>query len=116
MKTPRQFLFERHRSAQPKLDYLRRPALAGLAHSPSPDMNEPSPAPIFERSELVRCFRWLFSWRGLRRVLIVLAWSATIIALLYGEENWRGRRLWNRSRQQLEARGEQLEFKDFIPQ
>ena len=62
-----------------------------------------------------RCFRWFFSWRGLRRILIVLAWTATIIALVYGEENWRGRRAWNQYRQQLEARGEKLDLRAFIP-
>ena len=48
-------------------------------------------------------------------MLIVLAWTATIIALFYGEENWRGRRAWNKYRQELEARGEQLDYKTFIP-
>ncbi|PYJ05721.1 MAG: hypothetical protein DME25_07960, partial [Verrucomicrobia bacterium] len=62
-----------------------------------------------------RFFRWLFSWRGLRRSLIVLAWTATIIALFYGEENWRGRRAWNNYRHELEARGETLDLKGFIP-
>src|SRR5438093_1747756 len=62
-----------------------------------------------------RFFRWLFSWRGLRRSLIVLTWTATIIALFYGEENWRGRRAWNDYRHELEARGETLDLKGFIP-
>ena len=68
-----------------------------------------------ERSEFVRFFRWLFSWRGLRRILIMLAWTATAIALIYGVENWRGRRAWQKYRQQLEARGEQLDLRAFIP-
>jgi len=59
--------------------------------------------------------RWLFSWRGIRRILIVLAWIALIIALWYGEENWRGWRAWNKYRHELEARGEQLDLKSFIP-
>ncbi len=70
---------------------------------------------IWERSTIVRFCRWLFSWRVIRRTLIVLAWTATIIALLYGEENWRGRRAWNKYRRELEARGEQLDWKAFIP-
>ena len=49
-------------------------------------------------------------------MLIVLAWTATIIALLYGFENWRGRRAWNKARHQMEARGELLDFKAFIPE
>ena len=64
---------------------------------------------------MVRFFHWLFTWRVIRRTLIVLAWTATIIALLYGEENWRGRRAWNKYRHELEARGEQLDLKAFIP-
>ena len=63
----------------------------------------------------MRFFRWFFSWRGFRRVLIALAWTATILALVYGEENWRGRRAWQKFRHELEARGEQLDLKDFIP-
>src|SRR3989442_8941340 len=76
------------------------------------DQAQPS---IWERSTIARFFRWLFSWRVVRRTLIVLAWTATIIALLYGEENWRGRRAWNKYRRDLEARGEQLDYKAFIP-
>jgi hypothetical protein len=60
-------------------------------------------------------FRWLFSWRGIRRILIVLAWSVTIVALWYGEENWRGRHAWNRYRKATEARGESLDFAAYIP-
>ena len=70
---------------------------------------------MVNRSPLVRCFRWLFSWRGVRRILIVLAWTATILALLYGEENWRGWRAWSKYRQAAEARGEQLDYTAFIP-
>jgi hypothetical protein len=33
MKTPREILFERHQSAQPKLDALRRKALSGCAEA-----------------------------------------------------------------------------------
>src|SRR5712692_1651860 len=76
------------------------------------DQAQPS---IWERSTIVRFFRWLFSWRVIRRTLIVLAWTATIIALLYGVENWRGRRAWNKYRRELEARGEQLDLQTFIP-
>jgi hypothetical protein len=70
---------------------------------------------IWERSNIVRSFRWLCSWRGIRRVLIVLAWIVTIIALLFGEENWRGRHAWNQYRQAAEARGESLDFATYIP-
>jgi len=78
-------------------------------------MNAPDHLPILDRSPIARFIRWLFSWRGLRCLLIVLAWTATVIVLFYGEENWRGRRAWNAYRRQLEARGEPLDFRAFIP-
>src|SRR5688572_12457775 len=77
-------------------------------------MNEPASSSISPRNPLARFFRWLFSWRGVRRVLIVGAWAATIIALLYGIENWRGRRAWKKHEQELLARGEQLDFKAYF--
>ena len=78
-------------------------------------MREPNKSSAWQRSSIGRGVRWLFSWRGMRRILIVAAWTATLLAVIYGEENWRGRRAWNRYRQGLEARGEQLDFKGFIP-
>lgn len=53
---------------------------------------------IWERSTIVRASRWVCSWRGIRRILIVLAWAVTILGLFYGEEDWRGRRAWNQYR------------------
>jgi len=78
-------------------------------------MNAPDSTPLLDRSPLVRWIRWLFSWRGIRRILIVMAWVVTILALFYGEEHWRGSRAWNKYRRQLEARGEQLDFQALIP-
>src|SRR5436853_7819365 len=78
-------------------------------------MNDQPQPSISARSPLLRFVRWLFSWRGLRRILVVLAWTVTIFALFHGEENWRGRRTWNKYRQELEARGEQLDLKALIP-
>ena len=51
----------------------------------------------------------------MRRALITLAWGVTLVALLYGEENWRGRRAWNHYRQELESLGAQLDLKAFVP-
>ena len=73
-------------------------------------MNTPDKSSMVERSTTVRFFRWLFSWRGVRRLLILLAWLVTLIALFHGEENWRGRRAWNQYRRELEAQGEPLDF------
>ena len=62
-----------------------------------------------------RFFRWLFSWRPARRALISGAVFATLVGLFHAEENWRGKHAWNEYRRELEARGEQLDFKAFIP-
>jgi len=70
---------------------------------------------MVERSTTVRFCRWLFSWRGLRRLLILLAWFVTLVALFHGEENWRGRRAWNKYRHALEAKGEQLDYAALVP-
>ena len=72
-------------------------------------------ASLWERTTTRRFLRWLFSWRGIRRVLIVLAWAVTIVGLLYGEENWRGRRAWNQYREAAEARGVSFDLKSYIP-
>ena len=77
-------------------------------------MNETNPNPP-EPSLRRRAFAWCFSRDALKTLLIVLAWVATGIALLYAEENWRGRRAWNKYQQTLLARGESLDFKSFIP-
>jgi hypothetical protein len=74
-----------------------------------------APPTIWQRSSLCRFSRWLFSWRILRRLVIVLLWTITLVALLYGIENWRGRRAWTLYRQQLESQGEQLDLHAFIP-
>jgi hypothetical protein len=74
------------------------------------DSNSTAP----ERSRVAH-LRGLFSWRQIRRVLIVTAWTATGVALLYAVENWRGRRAWDAYRKALEARGGQLDLRAFIP-
>jgi hypothetical protein len=72
----------------------------------SPDMDSPQ-SPIQKRP--------LFTWRVLRRVVIVLAWTATIIALAYAVEDWRCQRAWEQFRAAAEARGEHLDRRYFDP-
>jgi hypothetical protein len=62
-----------------------------------------------------RFFSWLTTWRIMRRCLIAFAWLVTLIALYYGVTDWQGRRAWNNYRDSLIARGDQLDFKAFIP-
>lgn len=59
--------------------------------------------------------RRALTWVALRRIVIGLAWTATVIALFYGIENWRCRRVWAQYLSAAEARGEHLDFSDFIP-
>ena len=54
-------------------------------------------------------------WRILRRVLITLAVFATLIALFYTEEDWRGKRAWENCKRELEANGVVLDWNAYIP-
>ena len=60
-------------------------------------------------------FRWLFSWRILKRFLAVFGALVILIVIFYAEENYRGQRAWNLYRDELEAKGEKLDFAEFIP-
>ena len=62
-----------------------------------------------------RFFRWLFSWRTVRRALIGLAALATLLALLVTEEDWLGKRAWENYRHEWEAKGEKFDWQAFVP-
>lgn len=62
-----------------------------------------------------RFIRWACCWRNLKRVLFGLACFATLIALFYAEEDWRGWHDWNQFQQSWEAKGEKLDFTSVIP-
>jgi hypothetical protein len=68
-----------------------------------------------ERSTFKRFGNWLFSWRGIRTILLILVWPVTLIALFYGIENWRGSRAWNAYRQELQGKGAILELSGIVP-
>ena len=51
----------------------------------------------------------------MRRVLIGLAILATLIAIFYTEEDWRGKRAWENCKRELEAKGAVLDWEKFIP-
>lgn len=53
--------------------------------------------------------------RILRRVLFVLACLITLVAILVVEENWRGKRAWDKFRTEWEAKGEKFDVKSFVP-
>jgi hypothetical protein len=60
-------------------------------------------------------FRWLFTWRVLKWFLRAVAALMILTALLYVEENWRGKRAWENYRREWEAKGEKFDFASFIP-
>jgi len=57
----------------------------------------------------------LSSWKTIRRSLIVVVGMATVIALFYTIENWRGKRAWEQCKRGLEARGITLDWSAYIP-
>ena len=58
MKTPRQVLLERHRSAQSKLDQVRQNALAHLALPTAEMRRQKSPGFLASMRALLRPLRW----------------------------------------------------------
>jgi hypothetical protein len=79
---------------------------------------------IFAGAFLVACLiliyivwpllRWLFlqHWR---RTFFALACFATLIALFYAEENWRGKHEWETFKREWEAKGEKFDYASVIP-
>ena len=47
--------------------------------------------------------------------LIALAALATLIAVFYTEEDWRGRRAWENYKREMEAKGEKFDWQSFAP-
>lgn len=62
-----------------------------------------------------RCWAALFTWRTARRALIGLAILATLLAVFYTVENWRGKRAWEQCQRDLAAKGEVLDWAAYIP-
>jgi hypothetical protein len=59
--------------------------------------------------------RWLCCWRNFKRFFFGCACFATLIALFYAEEDWRGKHDWEKYKHEWEAKGEKFDFNDFIP-
>lgn len=53
--------------------------------------------------------------RFLKIAGIVILVFAGLVAFIVAEENWRAKRAWDACRRELEAKGEKLDLKDFIP-
>ncbi len=74
-----------------------------------------SAASIFQRSWILRFFRWVFTPRVLGRIACVLLSLATLVVLFYVEEKVRGRWAWNRYREALEKQGLSVDIKTVKP-
>ena len=59
--------------------------------------------------------RWLCCWRNFKRFLFGLACFATLIALFYAEEDWRGKHAWEKFKRDWEAKGERFDVASVIP-
>jgi hypothetical protein len=64
---------------------------------------------------LITFVHWVWSGRNFKRFLFGVACVATLIALAYAEEDLRGKLDWDSYKHQLEAKGEKLDFSDFVP-
>ena len=86
---------------------LHRPFCRGVARL----VRTPDGRPTLVR----RALRRVLNKRMVPRYLFCLACLATLLAASYAVENWRGKRAWEKCRRELEAKGEVLDWKAFIP-
>ena len=70
-------------------------------------VNPPLPTP--ERTSRIFRRRWV------RYLLALVVGATALITAFYTEEDWRGQRDWNRYQKSIEARGESLDLKFYIP-
>jgi hypothetical protein len=59
--------------------------------------------------------RSFFCWRNFKQLLFGTACLATLIALFFAEEDWRGWHTWNKFKQEWEAKGEHFDFASVVP-
>jgi hypothetical protein len=78
-------------------------------------MNETQKNDLGRPALIGRFFRWLFRRQTQSRALIGLAALATLVAIFYQEEDWRGKRAWEKCKAKLEAKGVVLDWDKFIP-
>ena len=83
----------------------------------SPPSSAPSNFPTFVGlfRWFSRCCRWLFRWRTLGWAMASLAILVTLAALVRTEETLRGKWAWQKCKRELEAQGEKLDWKEYIP-
>jgi hypothetical protein len=104
------------------LVYLAALVITGMAGSPPPLTRWIALAAIL--GFLVAIPAFVLSWippvrtvfaRLLQHKLLIVVGMATVIALFYAVENWRGRSAWSQFRREAEARGLQFELEKIMP-
>ena len=63
---------------------------------------------------LIPICRWLL-WKHWRRTLFGIACFATLVALFYAEEDWRGKHDLEKFKREWEAKGEHFDYASIIP-
>ena len=74
----------------------------------------PKPS-LWQRSTIARFFRWLVRPKTLGRLLAVVVSLATLLALIYAEEYWRGKKAWTHYQSTAGLRDAQLTWETYIP-
>jgi hypothetical protein len=64
---------------------------------------------------VIAFIHWLFCWRNFRRFLFGLACFATLLAMFYAEEDWRGKHDWEKYKLAEEAKGEKFDWQSVAP-
>jgi len=59
--------------------------------------------------------RWLCCWKNFCRILFGCACFATVLALFYAEEDWRGWHTWHQFKKTWEAKGEKFDMAGVTP-
>jgi hypothetical protein len=72
-------------------------------------MNQPDSFQLQPTARHSSTRRWLV------RAIFSIACFATLLALFFTEENWRGRRAWEQCRKELTAKGANLNWNSYIP-
>ena len=71
--------------------------------------------PVGQPTLMRRALSRVLNKRMVPRYLFCLACLATLLAVFYAVENWRGKRAWEKCRRELEAKGEALDWNALIP-
>ncbi len=64
---------------------------------------------------LASFIRWVCCWRNFKKFLFGLACLATLVALYYAEEDWRGWHAWNQFKHEWETKGERFDVAGVVP-